>query len=160
MKTCYFAQCKTLEEVKKHFKNLAFIHHPDKGGDTARMQEINAEYESIIKNPFFKFSDCSEEDLAEFIKYPEIINQVIGLDGIVIELIGNWIWISGNTYPHRAILKQSGFFFAPKKVLWYYHPFEYKSSNKSSKTIEEIRKKYGSDIIENRKENFVLYSFL
>ena len=160
MKTCYFAQCKTLEEVKKHFKNLAFIHHPDRGGETARMQEINAEYESIIKNPFFKFYDCSEEDQVEFIKYPEIINQVIGLDGIVIELIGNWIWLSGNTYPYRSQLKQIGFYFAPKKVMWYHRPPEYKSSNKSPKTIEEIRKKYGSDIIENRKENFVLYSFL
>ena len=156
MKTYYFSNCKTLEEVKKHYKNLAMIHHPDKGGSTERMQEINAEYQSICNNPFFAYAEQTVEDKAEFIKYPEIINQVIGLNGIVIELIGNWIWISGNTYPYRAELKQIGFYFAPKKVMWYYRPSDYKSSNKSPKTIEYIRAKYGSDTINLKSEKFIL----
>jgi hypothetical protein len=156
MKTNYFSQCRTLEEVKKHYKNLAFIHHPDRGGDTARMQEINAEYESILKNPVFAFSQQSEEDQQEFLKYPEIINQVIGLHGLIIELIGNWIWLSGNTYSHRNRLKEIGFYFAPKKVMWYYRPPEYKSSNKSPKSIDAIRAKYGSDKIYNNPVSFEL----
>jgi len=154
MKTNYFSACRTLEEVKKHFKNLAFIHHPDCGGNTARMQEINAEYASIIKNPFFSFAEQTEENQQEFLKYPEIINQIIGLHGITIELIGNWIWLSGNTYPYRTQLKQIGFYFASKKIMWYYRPSDYKSSNMKPKSIEEIRKKYGSDVVENRKNKF------
>ena len=156
MKTNYFSNCKSLEEVKKHYKNLAFIHHPDRGGETERMQQINAEYESIMKNPSFAFSNQSEEEQAEFIKYPEIINQIIGLNGIVIELIGNWIWLSGNTYPHREQLKKIGFYFASKKVMWYYRPEDYKSSNTKPKSIEEIKLKYGVDVIDNRKESYVL----
>jgi len=156
MKTQYFSSCCTLEEVKSRFKELAMQHHPDKGGDTATMQQINAEYESIIKNPFFSFAEKTVQEQEEFIRYPEIINQIIGLDGIIIELIGNWIWLSGNTYPHRAQLKQTGFYFAPKKVMWYYRPPDYKSANKKPKTIEHIRSKYGSDVIDNRKENFIL----
>ena len=156
MKTNFFSNCNSLEEVKRRYKELAMLHHPDRGGDTATMQEINNEYESICKNPIFNFAAQSEQDQEEFIRYPEIINQVIGLQGIIIELIGNWIWLSGNTYPFRGKLKEIGFYFAPKKVMWYHRPPEYKSSNKNPKPIEEIRKKYGSDIIENRKENFVL----
>ncbi|MEI7597532.1 MAG: J domain-containing protein [Bacteroidota bacterium] len=156
MATHYFSACRTLEEVKKHFKNLAFINHPDKGGSTERMQEINAEYESILKNPFFSFSEQSEEDQAEFLKYPEIINQLINLHGITIELIGNWIWLSGNTYFHRVKLKEIGFYFASKKVMWYYRPADYKSSNMKPKSIDEIRKKYGTEKIENKNETFVL----
>ena len=156
MKTNYFSNCKSLEEVKKHYKNLAFIHHPDRGGETERMQQINAEYESIMKNPSFAFSNQSEEEQAEFIKYPEIINQIIGLNGIVIELIGNWIWLSGNTYPYREQLKKVGFYFASKKVMWYYRPEDYKSSNTKPKSIEEIKLKYGVDVIDNRKESYVL----
>ena len=156
MKTHYFSQCKTLEEVKKHYKNLAFMYHPDRGGDTVRMQEINAEYESIIKNPVFAFSEQSEEDREEFLKYPEIINNLVGLHGLIIELIGNWIWLSGNTYPHRAQLKHVGFYFAPKKLMWYYRPPEYKSSNKSPKSIEAIRAKYGSDKINIKSDRFEL----
>ena len=152
MKTNYFSNCKSLEEVKKHYKNLAFINHPDRGGETERMQQINAEYESIMKNPSFAFSKQSEEEQAEFIKYPEIINQIIGLNGIVIELIGNWIWLSGNTYPHREQLKKIGFYFASKKVMWYYRPEDYKSSNTKPKSIEEIKLKYGVDVIDNKQK--------
>ena len=119
MKTQYFSTCCTLEEVKRRYKELALQHHPDRGGDTATMQEINLQYENIMKNPFFSFAEKSEQDQEEFIRYPEIISQIIGLDGIIIELIGNWIWLSGNTYPHRAQLKQTGFYFAPKKTMWY-----------------------------------------
>jgi curved DNA-binding protein CbpA len=144
--------------VKRKYKELAMLHHPDRGGNTATMQEINNEYEEIQKNPLFDFYKESEEDQEEFIKYPDIINQIIGLNGLIIELIGNWIWISGNTYPHRGRLKQIGFYFAPKKVMWYYRPSEYKSVNRSPKTIESIRLKYGSDIIINYKEKHELSS--
>jgi len=156
MQTNYFQNCTTLEEVKRRYKELAMQHHPDKGGNTATMQDINNEYESIRKNPIFDFAKQTEQDQEEFIKYPDIINQVIILDGIIIELIGNWIWISGNTYAHKTQLKQIGFYFAPKKVMWYYRPPDYKSSNRSPKTIEYIRLKYGSDIIGNRPQKFEL----
>jgi hypothetical protein len=133
------------------------LHHPDKGGDTATMQEINNEYDEIQKNPLFDFAKESEEDQEDFIRYPEIINKIIGLEGLIIELIGNWIWISGNTYPHRGILKQIGFYFAPKKVMWYYRPSEFKSVNRSPKSIDEIRVKYGSDVIPNKSEKHALH---
>jgi curved DNA-binding protein CbpA len=152
----YFYNCHTLEEVKRRYKELAMLHHPDKGGNTATMQDINNEYEEIRKNPLFDFAKQSEEDQEEFIRYPEIINQVIVLDGLIIELIGNWIWVSGNTYLHRGRLKEIGFFFAPKKVMWYFRPADYKSSNRSPKTIESIRLKYGSDIVETKNRNFEL----
>jgi hypothetical protein len=156
MKTQYFSDCRTLEEVKRRYKELAMKHHPDRGGCTATMQDVNNEYENVMKNPFFSFSEQTEQEQQEFIKYPEIIDQVIGLQGIIIELIGNWIWISGNTYPYKGQLKQIGFYFAPKKIMWYYRPPDYKSSNRSPKTIEYIRNKYGSDVIGTKDRKFEL----
>lgn len=44
----YFANCNTLDELKKEFRRLAMIHHPDHGGDTATMQAINGEYEALF----------------------------------------------------------------------------------------------------------------
>jgi hypothetical protein len=150
MKTQYFINCKTIDEVKKLYKELAMQHHPDRGGDTETMQEINNQYHSIINNPFFKFYEESQENQEEFIKYPIIIDQLMVLENIIIELIGNWIWVSGNTFIHKFILKQIGLFFAPKKKMWYYRPPEYKSRNRTPKTIESIRNKYGSQTIENK----------
>ena len=94
----------------------------------------------------------------EFMKYPEIINKLVCLEGIIIELIGNWIWVSGNTYEHREVIKQTGFMFAPSKCMWYHRPPDYKSTNREPKTIEYIRFKYGSEVVDAKHGNFSLTS--
>jgi DnaJ-class molecular chaperone len=38
------------DEIKKAFKKLAMIHHPDKGGDPEKFKEINAAYQTLT-NP-------------------------------------------------------------------------------------------------------------
>lgn len=156
MKTYFFSECGSLEEVKKKYKELAMKHHPDKGGDTATMQQINAEYAAIIKNPHFECKPQTEAETADSLKYPEIINQVIFMEGLIIEIIGNWLWLSGNTYPYRVQLKQIGFYFAPKKTMWYYRPSDYKSANHKPIDIDEIRAKYGSTQIGSEKRAHVL----
>jgi len=40
----YFKECRTLDEVKAMYKQLAKQYHPDLGGDTETMQAINSEY--------------------------------------------------------------------------------------------------------------------
>jgi curved DNA-binding protein CbpA len=40
----WFNDCQTLEEVKAQYKKLAKQYHPDLGGDTSTMQQINTEY--------------------------------------------------------------------------------------------------------------------
>lgn len=50
--TKYFESCKTLDELKKEFRRLALLHHPDVGGDTATMQAINAEFDRLF--PLYK----------------------------------------------------------------------------------------------------------
>ena len=39
-----------LEEIKKAYRKLVKIHHPDKGGDSAVMLEINSAWEILKKN--------------------------------------------------------------------------------------------------------------
>ncbi len=157
MKTTYFKNCQTLDEVKKLYKNLALQYHPDRpGGNTIIMQLINAEYKYIINDPVFKFSEQSNEGKNDYFKFPEIINQIIHFD-ITIEICGNWIWLSGNTRKYCKQIKDIGFFYAPKKKMWYRRPNNYKSSNRKSRSMEYIRFKYGNDIIDSQ-ENYELES--
>jgi len=151
MKTTFFKECRTLDEVKKEYKRLALIHHPDRGGNTAMMQELNKQYEDIIRNPFFGFSKAKQEAQEDFIKFPEIIEQIIRFD-ITIEVCGNWIWLSGNTIRYKEELKKIGFFFAPKKAMWYWRPKDFKSANNRPKDMDYIRSRYGSDVIANRQD--------
>lgn len=41
------ARTATQDEIKKAFRKLASQHHPDKGGDTAKFQEIQAAYDTL-----------------------------------------------------------------------------------------------------------------
>jgi hypothetical protein len=147
MKTLYyFKKCTSIFEVKKHYKELAFIHHPDKGGNTAIMQDINNEYEYVIKNNIFPENpEPTPEEQEKNIKFPDIISELIKYDNIIIELIGKWIWISGSTYPIKEELKKLGFLFSGNKKMWYFRSDDEKRSNPNPKDIEEIRNKYGSD---------------
>jgi len=149
----YFKDCKTLEEVKARYKVLAKENHPDCGGDTVTMQAINAEY-AFACAKILKGENLSDEDTNEQIRlseeYRKVIEQIINLPGIVIEVVGNWIWVTGNTKPVKQQLKDAGLFFASKKVAWYYRAEEYKTKG-GKKTLDEIRNKYGSEQVHSKR---------
>src|SRR5665213_1325663 len=97
----YFKDCKTIDEVKALYRLLAKQNHPDKGGSTETMQAINSEYAfacaKIIKGDNSSSAE-TEEEILKAEKYREALEKVITLDGIIIELVGAWIWVTGNTY--------------------------------------------------------------
>lgn len=146
----FFQDCKTKEDVKKLYRELAKQFHPDKGGDLATMQAINTEYSFSIAKLLRGEDLTSEEREAEILnaeKYKDAINAIVNLQGIIIEICGGWIWVSGETYTNRQIFKDNGFFFAPVKKMWYFRSVEYKTSNKKAKSMDEIRHRYGSQLI-------------
>ena len=44
----YFKSVKSFDDLKSHYKKLLVKNHPDNGGDTATMQEINVEYDALF----------------------------------------------------------------------------------------------------------------
>ena len=148
----YFANCSTLDELKKAYRRLAMENHPDRGGSLDAMKEINAEYEARFnalkaqqnaaasaENSGVKWTD---EVAADFVA---IIDQLIHLDGLTIELCGSWLWISGETYRHREALKAAGCRWSRSKSSWYWRPAGESSYRYRGKaTLEDIRQKYGS----------------
>ncbi|WP_256004951.1 hypothetical protein [Pedobacter deserti] len=47
----------------------------------------------------------------------------------------------------KDTLKRAGFFFASKKQAWYFRTAEYKVSKGGKKSLDEIRAKYGSEVL-------------
>ena len=45
----YFHNIHSLADLKKEYRRLALQHHPDKGGDTAIMQQVNTEFERLFE---------------------------------------------------------------------------------------------------------------
>jgi len=151
MKTLYFRDCRTLQEVKQVYKKLTLLHNPDRGGDTATMQEINLQYEAIIKDPFFSFSVQQEDVKESFIKFPEIINLIISFN-VEIETCGHWVWVGGKTIQYKDKLSEFGFRFSGDKKRWYWRPVEFRSHNRDPLPIEMIRKLHGSDVVNKSQD--------
>ena len=151
MKFTYFHFCHTVEVLKTEYRRLVLLYHPDRGGDDAVMKSINAEYTERLQ--WIQAHPWSEETEAQDAKhgaddgFREILNKIIGLEGIEIEICGTWLWITGNTKPAKEILKAAGFKWAAKKLAWYWHSGEYKKRAKKHYTMEEIRELHGSQKI-------------
>ena len=152
----YFENCNTIEELKKEYKKLAFANHPDRGGDVEVMKAINTEYEEkmeYLKKYGSKKDQASTEIPKEFM---EAISKIINLEGINIDIMGEWIWVSGNTYPHRETLKNSGCYYGSKKKMWYFKPSNYVRKGGREMSISEIENKYGKVSVKSgaKKEGF------
>lgn len=158
----YFKDCTTLEEVKATYKRLALQHHPDRGGDTATMQEINTEYAfataRIVSGSGMNAED-TEKEMHFSEEYRAIIEQIIHLPGIVIELVGLWIWVTGDTKPVAKELGEAKLHYASKKVAWYYRSNHLKAARGGKKSLDEIRSKYGSEVVNGRNHKKAIAAY-
>lgn len=137
--------------VKKAYRKACSIYHPDRNpAGTEMMKAVNAAYE-ILKD----FNGTIENANPEYGEaFNEALKFVMSLHGVVAEICGNWIWLSGNTKEHKEVLKNSknifadgnGFRWAPQKKRWYYRPGEWKSASRGGWSMDEIRDEYGSTV--------------
>ncbi|MBK6544278.1 MAG: J domain-containing protein [Saprospiraceae bacterium] len=138
----YFNSCSSIEEVKHLYKQLAKEHHPDIGGRTEMMQAINSEYSFVIAK-LLKGLSLSEDEMELSIlssqKYQNAINSIIGFDKIIIELVGCWIWLTGDTFPIRNYLKENGFFYSRPKRAWYFRAEEFRAKYSSKMDLEVLK---------------------
>ena len=150
----YFGNCKTVEELKALYKQLCRENHPDMGGSLEKMQAINAEYDKAferLKNIHTtadgkKYEKQSNEAPKQF---REIIEKLIRFD-ITIDLVGSWIWVTGDTFTAKETLKELGFKWASKKKAWYWTAEP--SGKRSRMTLEQIKDKYGCESFKGNKQ--------
>lgn len=102
--------------------------------DDAALVIINAEYCYVLARRKWSV----EQQVAEALAF------AITLDHVTVELIGNWVWVSGETWTHAKVLKTNGFKFAPKKKMWTYAGV--KTAGRGA-SMFAIRFKYGSRTI-------------
>lgn len=153
----FFQDVKNFEELKKEYRRLAKIHHPDKGGDSVLFRKLKEEYDRKAKQLLNGEEEKEKKDgfkeTAETMEaYKRIIDELLKYENVNIEICGLWLWIDGETKPIKDKLKNLGCLWASKKEKWYYRPPEYKSHTRKTQTMEYIREKYGSEKIARKKE--------
>jgi curved DNA-binding protein CbpA len=156
----FFADCRTIEDVKNRYRELAKKHHPDLGGDTATMQMLNAEYTDAMRraipseeNPYKR-----EQAAAGFEPLREAIEFAVTLpENVSVIIRGFWLWLEGETYLCKDQIKSFEsaenirFHWSKNKTAWYFAAVP--SSNKSGKiySFDEIEAIYGREEITTKK---------
>lgn len=152
----FFENVGTLDELRKEYRRLAFLYHPDKGGSTETMQMINNYYERLSKKLISGNADFTEarkeyeQQVSEELR--EMLDKVIFLQGVEIEVIGSWIWITGNTFSLRETIKGLGFRFSHVKTAWYWHKGEYRKKNGKIQSMDDMRDMWGSQRVETGRQ--------
>ncbi|MEI5995638.1 molecular chaperone DnaJ [Candidatus Enterococcus mansonii] len=157
--TKYINDVSTLEELKKVYKKLAFQHHPDRGGDEEVMKKINNEYDELFEQLKNTHKDKDGEFYTKETKetpeeFRQLIYQLLALEmvSVSVEIIGSFIWVSGNTKPYKDQLKELGLRWSSKKLSWYKSPEGYKRYGKKNYGMNEIRQMYGSQRVNEEKK--------
>lgn len=149
----YFKNIKNLEELRKEYRRLVKENHPDNGGNEDVIKEINVEYEKLFdqlksgatdKDKTYKYDMDTDEAIRE------MINKIINLN-VTIEIVGSWIWVTGNTYKVKDVLKSYGFKWCSNKKAWAWHFGEWKKTGHKT-TMEHIKAKYGYTTVKEEKE--------
>ena len=140
-----FQDIEGINEAKKIYKTLAKKLHPDIGGSEEDFKILNEIYNNLIEHKIY-FSNSSKFD----IELEKIISLILHFENITIELVGSWVWVSGNTREIKEKLKEIGFKWASKKKMWYYG--EMKAKNPNPKSLDEIKAKYGSETLKSNEK--------
>lgn len=142
------SEATTQAEIKKAYKAASIRFHPDRNPAGAQMMvAINAAYDALknLGDTVTPEQDFNANNYGEELN--EVLNKLFSLDGLEIEICGNWIWIGGDTKKHKAELGKNGIgcYWSKKKSMWYYRPADYKSKGRGSWSIDEIRAAHGTE---------------
>jgi DnaJ-class molecular chaperone len=131
----YFENVTTAEELKKRFHELVKALHPDNGGDPEEFKTMKAQYEKLANKVWTThktatgktYEKAQTQTPAEF---ADMIERLRRFENITIEILGSWIWITGDTIAIKEELKQMHFFFSSKKKAWYFNGDEKKTRSR------------------------------
>lgn len=153
----YFTNCKTAEELRKEYHKQCKALHPDNGGSAEAFKEMKAEFEKAWQTVGNVFTNAKGETYEKKTTmsaeaFETIIEKMIYWTDCNIEIIGSWLWVSGNTYSRRAELKKLGFGFSNKKKVWYFHEGEYHKKNGKVLSMDQLRDMFGCEKVDTKHQ--------
>ena len=154
MSTYFVPTPETLSELKAMYRKLAMLHHPDRGGDTEVMKQINNDYDLLFDavKTFHKNAE-GEKYTKTTVETPDYFKDIIDaliklkMQDVSIELIGSFLWLSGGTRVYKNEIKALGFKWSQNKQAWMLSPPGYRKHNNKQYTMSDIRGMFGSAFV-------------
>ena len=149
MQNYFNATCQNIETAKAMYKELYIFHC----ADANVMADINAQftafkkaYEIGVIQPNTQPEEVTGTD-TNSIEF--IAKNVALLSGCTVEVCNKWIWVKcdKDNYEAHENLKAKKFRFSGNKKAWYYTDQPFKK-RRGSKTLPQIRVKFGSEAVQ------------
>ena len=141
----FFNDISDLDDLKVMFRKLCMKHHPDKGGDADMFKLMYEEYQQVLSamklnadktSPLYNsYNYDSNIDLAVW-KMAESIKG--SCPEAIVEIIGNWIWVSGKSWMYAAYLKTLSCRFSGGKKAWYWFSGIEKSHHSKTSRTKDV----------------------
>lgn len=158
----WFKDCSTVEEIKKVYRTLAMKFHPDRGGDTETMQQLNAAYHTALKNCDKQAATGADGEQHTYYYNAKVEQEImdklfellrVKMDATIM-LIGRWIWIEFDGKPAvevREAIKKIGCVWHSKRMMWYWRPAEART-HYSNKDLGSLAAAYGYKEYKSRSD--------
>ena len=155
----FFKDCTTPDQARTTYRNLAKQHHPDLGGNCETMKEVNRQYENTLKRMSGERFETADRKSEYTYTYDyDVENEIIRtlftllamrMSRVKIELIGTWIWCSGNTRVYKENLKDLGLRWSGPRAMWYYTTQTRKRQvHYRRSSMDTLRVKYGNRVLQ------------
>ena len=141
--------------VKRAYREKAKQYHPDKqNGNLDMMVLVNLAYE-VLKQSNYTWTEQETRTGQESAPLTETIttlwNSIKHYRGLHGEIIGSWLWVSGDTYPIKDKLKGLDFKFAHNKKAWYFHEGEWHKRSHRDLNLQDLRGLWGNQDLETEE---------
>jgi 2-hydroxy-3-keto-5-methylthiopentenyl-1-phosphate phosphatase len=145
MKINQFYGCTSADEVQLRFDDLSKVF----ADQDEILQILKSEY-STLMNVLTESESTTVEIVKEKSSLSEKIKELqekVKQEGLRLEIVGQWLWLSGATFAIKDVLKALDFRYSPDKKSWYWRSDENRSSNEKPIPLEMIREKYGTNVV-------------
>ena len=120
------ADMETVDTIRQAYRRLVMEFHPDKHASTeaekwtALFKELQHEYDAILGT--ISDDDYEEAKTSYTMEkaLQDMIDALMKISGIVVDLCGCWLWITGETFNAKDALKDLGFKWSKSKKSWYW----------------------------------------
>ena len=143
-----------IKEISKAYRQKIFSCHPDHGGTDSKFIALQKAYTTVMTSikytgkRFNKESQSMEDILKNYEealinKMMELINNLSHVKDININIMGDWIWLDGDTKPYKDKIKSMNFKFSKNKTAWYWHDGTYRKRGRTNYSMSDIELRHG-----------------
>ena len=141
MKTNLFVGCNSTKEVEQRFQELSRVF----SGQNEMMGLIKADYTVLRQTQAISKPVETAKGKLTMNAMVDALHSKVKSEGIHVEIIKDWLWVSGKTFDVRDDLKELGFRYSSDKKSWYWRDEEKRITGKHDPlSFDEIRSKYGT----------------